>query len=162
MLNMPKKIPSAKSESKVEKLYYETYIQMIKDSVGTNMFRHLWAKKPITKKKFDAVDDGYNSCAYFVSSLVKVFGKIDGFHATVEKTVEALKLSGWNKTEDPKPGDIVIWEAQRFKDGLHKHIGFYIDNDHAISNSWTKKVPVEHDLYFNNQRGIELVLTYKW
>ena len=87
---MNKRIPSAKSESRVQKLYFETYIQMIHDSVGTKMFQHLWTRKQLRQQKIDALGDGYNSCAYYVSSILKIFGKITDFHATVARTVEDL------------------------------------------------------------------------
>lgn len=157
---MPKKVPSSKSESKLQKLYFRTYIQMIHDSVGTNMFRHLYAKGKLDLKEVDALDDGYNSCAYYVSSILKLFGKATDFHATVARTVEDLIDSGWVVTKRPKAGDVVVWEAQKFDDGWHKHIGFCIGNGRAISNSWTERVPIEHDLYFDGQRGAEQFLTF--
>lgn len=136
---------------------------MVYGSVGTNMFRHMIAMRDLGHKEIDVLDDGYNACAFYVSSILKVFSKISNFHATVDRVVEDLKESGWQIVDRPQAGDIIVWEAQKFDDGWHKHIGFYIGDGRAISNSWTKKVPIEHDLYFGEKtRQIEEILRTDW
>lgn len=153
------KVPSSKSEASLEKLYFDTFVQMVRDSVGTNMFRHMWVRRKFRQKPIDVLDDGYNSCAYYVSSVLKIFGKIGDFHATVANTVRDLKSSGWVEVEEPEVGDVLVWEAVLADDGWHKHLGFYVDDGLAISNSWDERVPIEHDLHFGkDQRAVELIL----
>ena len=53
---------------------------------------------------------------------------------TVESAVKDMEQSGWKQTKKLAPGNIIVWEEK--KD--HAHIGFYIGNDKAISNSSKK------------------------
>jgi hypothetical protein len=138
----------ADKEEKPKRLYFKSYLQIIRNSVGSNMFRSFYAKTP-TKGEFDAFNDGENSCAFFVSAILVIFKKIGGFHGLVQGTVDDLKESGWQEVDQPKPGDVLVWEAIKFEDGPKEHIGFYVGNGRAVSTSWTKKSPVEHDLNFD-------------
>ncbi len=49
----------------------ESYLAMIKNSVGTNMFRNLYATSGGEVQ--DIVREGELSCAYFVSSILYIF-----------------------------------------------------------------------------------------
>lgn len=151
------------AKPKFKRLIKETYLQMIKNSSGTRMFRNLFV---INKKgkKLDALKNGDLACAFFVSSILKIFSLIDYPHATVDSTVRDMLENGWRQTKNLKPGNILLWEKN--KKG-HKHLGFYVGNKKAVSNFYKKRHPiVHHYIYFwktrNNQpkREIEKIFTH--
>ncbi len=122
-------------------LIYDSYLKMIKNSVGTKMFRNLYLET--NNKKFDATQDGNLSCAFFVSNVLLIWGLISKGHANVPSTTKDMLKSGWKKIlkEKVKPGDVIIWEKRE----RHFHNGFYIGNKKAISNSHKKETPVAHE-----------------
>ena len=135
----------------------DTYIAVVKNSVGSKIFRNLYAK--VNGKKTDITRNGELSCAFYVSSVLLLFKFIKEGHATVDSTVKDLKKSGWEKIKKPKIGSVVIWEKIDFSNGdFHKHIGFFIGNNRAISNISELGYPDEHHLTFDNKRKIELIL----
>ncbi len=143
------------------RLNLKTYLQVIRNSVGSGMFRNFYVETP-DRGEFDALDDGANSCAFYVSSVLVIFGKLARTHGTVLSTVWDLEHSGWESVESPQPGDVLIWEAQDFDDGRYQHVGFCLDEKRAVSTSLTKKVVVMHDLHFGDQqRRIERVYRMK-
>lgn len=135
------------AEEKPVRLYFKSYLQAIRNSVGSNMFRNFYVRTP-ERGEFDAFNDGDNSCAFFVSSVLVIFKKLNDFHGIVDSVVADLRQSGWQEVQEPKPGDVLVWEAVPFDDGLKQHIGFYVGNGRAVSTSWIKKTPVEHDMHF--------------
>ncbi len=147
MKNTNKKI------AKPKRLYFESYIKLIKNSIDSNLFRNFYVETP-EQGKFDALDDGYNSCAFYVSAVLVIFKKISGIHGTIDSTIKDLRESGWTEVSEPKEGDVIVWEAQKFDDGLKKHIGFSIGRGKAISMSWTNKNPIEHSDTFDGKRKI--------
>ena len=144
---------NTKSEQIVRRLNFKSYLRVIRNSVGSNMFRNLYVH---TDKagEFDALDDGSNSCAFYVSSILLIFGKVSGLHGTIGRTLEDMEESGWVITKKPKLGDVVLWEAQEFEDGRHEHMGFYIGKGRAISTSSKQKIPAEHDQNFGKEKRI--------
>ena len=138
---------------KPERLYAKSFIQLIHNSVGSNLFRNFYVKTP-ERGEFDALDDGYNACAFYVSAVLVIFKKISGIHGTIDSTIKDLQESGWIRVNEPKEGDVIVWEAKQFDDVLKEHIGFSIGNDRAISVSWTSKTPMEHSDTFNGKREI--------
>lgn len=139
---------------KVEPIIIDTYLAVIKNSIGSNMFRNNYAKVDGDKK--DIVEDGELSCAFYVSSILIISKLIKGIHATVSGTVRDMMSSGWIEIDEPKIGCVVVWEKIEFEnDGIHSHIGFYIGNDKAISNNYKSGQPYEHDYRF---RKIEKIL----
>ncbi len=136
---------------KPTKLFFQSYLQMVRNSVGSNLFRNFYVKEP-QKGEFDALDDGVNSCAFYVSAVLVIFKKLSATHGTVKSTVEDLQKSGWQVVKKAEPGDVLVWEGKQFPDGWHEHIGFYIGEGKAISTSLEKKVPIEHDKNFGDER----------
>jgi Bacteriophage peptidoglycan hydrolase len=132
---------------KPQRLYFKSYLKVVNNSVGSNLFRNFYVQTD-DRGEFDAFDDGENSCAFFVSAILVIFKKIQAMHGTVQSTIEDLNKSGWQLVNRPKAGDVLVWEAQQFDDGLKAHIGFYLGDNKAISTSWTKRTPVEHDIHF--------------
>ena len=144
-------------KQKIERLVFETYLTVINNSVGSKMFRNFYMK--VSGKKTDVMKNGGLSCAFFVSSVLAIFGFIKGIHGTVEGTVRDLKKSGWKEIKKPRIGSVLVWEEKIDKSGeAHKHIGFYIGNDMAISNSSKQKAPAAHQWEFNGKRKIKIIL----
>lgn len=124
---------------------------MIHNSVGSKLFRNFYVSSE-DKGEFDALDDGDNSCAFFVSSILVIFKKLKGVHGTIESTIKDLRDSGWTEVEQSKTGDVLVWEALLFDDGLKEHIGFSVGKGKAVSTSWEEKTPIEHDKHFGETK----------
>ena len=140
-------------KQKVIPIIFDTYIAVIKNSAGSKMFRNFYAK--VDGKKTDIMKNGDLSCAWFVSSLLYLFKLIKDAHATVNGTIKDLQQSGWKKIKKPKIGSVIVWEKIDFgnKD-FHKHIGFYIGNNKAISTSNSKKgQPIIHHWTYGIKRN---------
>ncbi|MFH1308699.1 MAG: hypothetical protein ABIH51_01665, partial [Patescibacteria group bacterium] len=97
----------------IKKLKYDSYIRMIKNSVGTKMFRNLYIE--IDNKKIDATQNGNLSCAFFVSNILLIFGLTSNGHATVKSTIKDMEEFGWKKISKDKikPGDVIVWEKKK-------------------------------------------------
>jgi len=74
---------------KVKRLIKETYLAMIKNSLGTKMFQNFYIKTK-TNNKFDAMRNGYVSCAFYVSSILTILGLIKSVHGRVDITEEDM------------------------------------------------------------------------
>ena len=142
-------------------LVYDSYLQMIRNSVGTKMFRNLYLK--IRGKKIDATENGDLSCAYFVSNILLIWGLISEGHATIKGTKEDMKKNGWKEISKQKikPGDIVVWEEKMSNKGrIRSHIGFYIGNKKTISHFDGIKAITCHHWTYNDKRKIIAVYRY--
>ncbi len=127
---------------------------MAKNSIGCKTYRNFFIID--NEKEVDAMENGRLSCAFFVSGILSSFNLIKSVHGTVENTVLDLEESGWNRVKEPNPGDIIVWEAIDFGDGdIHKHIGFYIGDSLAVSNSSLEGYPVKHEWTFGGSRKVE-------
>jgi len=111
--------------------------------------------------EMDALSDGSNSCAFYVSSVLTLFGKHSGVHGTVKSTVADLHNSGWRKVEDMQAGDVIIWDAVELEGAWYEHVGFYIGDNRAVSTSWTEKKVVEHDVFFDGARSIGQIFRHR-
>jgi len=130
----------------------KTYIEMIKNSVGTRMFQHLYAV--VDGEEKDIVDGGDLSCALFVSSILHQFDLINSPHATVSGLIRDLENYGWQKTDEPVAGAVIIWEPATQAGGeMHEHAGFSIGDGEAVSNSYSERVPVCHPINKTNGDG---------
>lgn len=142
---------------KVVPLTLETYLSVIKNSIGSKSFRNYYAK--VNGKKKDVMQNGELSCAFFVSSILVMFGFVEAIHGTVDSTVADLLKNGWEKTKKPKLGSILVWEKVDYgDDSEHKHIGFYSGKNMAISNSYKLKYPIEHNWRFKGKRKVDHIL----
>jgi len=142
-------------------LLYDSYLKMIRNSVGTKMFRNLYLESQ--GKKIDATEDGELSCAFFVSNILLIWGLISRGHATIKSTRKDMEKNGWKKipVKKIKPGDIVIWEEKKSSKNRHySHIGFYIGKKETISHSDGVKAISLHHWTYNNQRRIVAVYRY--
>lgn len=140
-----------------------TMLSVIAQSVGAQMFRNNFAV--VDGKEVDLCRDGKLSCAFFVSSVLAMFRRIGAVHTTVSGTVKDLEGSGWVRISEPEVGCVVVWEAIQ-EPGIpesHRHIGFYVGDEKAISNSSSLGYPVKHDWQFRSEDGtssrrVELML----
>jgi len=135
---------------------WSTYLSRIENSVGATLFQHLYVTDG--KVRADVTNNGELSCAVHVSSVLAMVGLIDRPHATVASTLDALIAAGWTRTDTPQKGSLVIWPQS--EDG-HEHIGFYISDHEAISNSSKLGVPVAHSLTMEDGRTPEYFLSYE-
>ena len=68
----------------------ENYLAVIRNSVGSKLFNNFYVEGSGQPK--DLLDDGYNSCAYYVSSILKMFNLIKDIHLNFEDLViESLR-----------------------------------------------------------------------
>lgn len=126
-----------------------SYLAVIRDSVGSHMFRHLFVNTD-DGTSTDIIKNGRLGCAYYVAFILYHFKLIKEPHAVVASTVNDMEASGWRVVETPEIGDVLVWEpsAEHLDDELHEHIGFYMGEGRAISNSSALGEIVEHDLAF--------------
>ncbi len=142
----------------MEILIYQNYLAIIKASQGSKMFRHVYVKK--NNKKVDILKNGELSCAYYVSSILKIFNLISPYispHTTVNGTLINMFSNGWKKTKKLIPGNVLVWEEKLG----HQHLGFYLGKDKAISHRHEKKMPIIHHYTYGNKRKIVQILTHK-
>ncbi len=137
---------------KVTPLIRESILAFVKNSVGSDMFRNLYAE--VNGEKKDILEDGRISCAAFVSAILLQFGLIKKGHTIINGTIGDMEDSGWTKIDKPKEGCVLLWEPMEIDGSVNKHIGFYINNDQAISNSFEKRTPQIHHWTYNNKRKI--------
>lgn len=131
-------------------ILFDSYLAFIKNSVGSNLFRNVFAK--VNGRKKDVTNNGELSCAFFASSTLCLFRLIKNVHFTVDSTVNDLKKSGWQEIKKPKIGCVLVWDKTK-SNNRHKHIGFYLGNNKAISNSSEKGHPLIHHWTFGNRKG---------
>lgn len=146
----------------VRALFFDSYIATIKNSVGSKLFQTLWAE--VDGEKQDVTQGGELSCAAFVSSILYMFELLEGRHATTASTVKDLERSGWRRIEEPREGGILVWEDKKFVDGYYPHIGFYMGDEIAISNSNEKRMPQEHHWTYGENEGksVRKVVAIYW
>lgn len=140
---------------KIIPLNAQTYLAVINNSVGSKSFRNVYAS--INGRKTDITRNGELSCSFFASSVLTLFKFIKEIHVTVDSTVRDLERSGWKEIAEPRIGCVLVWEKGTTEArGGHKHIGFYIGNGKAVSNSTSRGYPIVHD--WNKKRKTERIL----
>ncbi len=142
-----------RKEEKYPLALLETYLSVVEKSVGSEMFRTLYVRKG--RRLVDVIDNGDLACAYFVSAILHLFGLIrGGVHTTVKETERDMIASGWERIARPKKGCIIFWTWKMGTDGApHRHLGFYMGKDEAISNSSEHKVPTRHHFTYGKEKG---------
>jgi len=121
------------------------------------LFRNLYAKDD-KGNEIDILKDGVVSCAVFVSAVLLNLELIKRPHSTIQGTEKDLVESGWHETSDLNPGAILVWERQVFSDKTaHRHTGFYLGNNEAISNDSSVGFPRKHHYTYNDTRKIEKI-----
>ena len=142
----------------------ETYLRMVANTPGSKMFRSSFFQTSVTRGagKMEGVHDlcqgGRLSCAFFVSSILKIFDLTKMLHVTVRGLENDLQNSGWfvihNNDRRPVVGAVVVWEPQVHRDGeAHTHVGFLMDG-YAVSNHPKGDKIIRHDPTFGETRAI--------
>jgi hypothetical protein len=112
-----------------------TLIYIANNSVGSKM----WAKSFILDsddKVHDLYEDGNLSCAYHVSTTLKMCELWkDQAVGNVGSLVDKLPQNGWYQIDSPRPGAIIVYGRNL----LHRawatmHIGIIVGEDEVISN----------------------------
>jgi hypothetical protein len=144
----------------VDVLKKETYIKMIENSVGSNMFNSVYVKNKDSSGVTDVLENGKYSCAYYVSSLLFLLGLIDRPHALVSTVKTVISTSGdWEVADKAEAGDVVFWNKVTFEDGTENaHVGFALNNQEAVSTSSTQKTVVKHSI---SLQGVDVVFRRK-
>lgn len=124
----------------------KSYLAMAKNSIDSKSFQNLYLKNEQEGKK-EVLENGKLSCAFFVSFILHGFDLLKIPHATVSSLKEDMESSGWEKIKELKEGAILIWKKKK----EHKHTGFYIGNNQAISNNYKKQVPIKHHVTFGKK-----------
>ncbi len=130
-------------------LVKKTYLTIIKNSLGSKMFRSAYFKK--NNKIYDVTRGGALSCAFFVSAILYLMKLSTDIHMIVSGLEKDMKKSGWYPIQILKQGAVIIWEPNSKKKRSHSHIGFYWGHKVAISNSSKKKYPIKHNYTMGNQ-----------
>lgn len=143
-------------EATVVPILLDNYLALVRNSIGSNLFRNLYAK--VDGQRQDITNNGELSCAFFVSSILTILKLIKEIHLTVDSTVSDLQESGWVVVQEPKPGCVLVWEKQKRADGEeYPHIGVYIGDGLAVSNIVKQGCPGEHSWTFNSRRKVESI-----
>jgi len=123
----------------------ETYLAMIEGSTGSAQYRKLFVKRD--DGPYDVIGNGDLACAFFVSSILYLLMLTrGGVHTTVDETLKDMLRSGWREVHGPEPGAVVVWGLKLSDtDGLkHRHIGFCLDGNRAVSTSAKRRSPILH------------------
>ncbi|HET8575434.1 MAG TPA: hypothetical protein VFM02_04700 [Candidatus Paceibacterota bacterium] len=136
---------------KITPMLQETYLTMLQKSVGSKMFQTAYVT--VRGKKRDVLKNGELSCAFFVSSVLRLFGLIKEVHVTVSGTVSDMEKSGWKEIQKPRKGSVLIWEPVSEKGEFHGHIGFFLGKSMAVSNSTKNKKIAEHHYTFGREKS---------
>lgn len=143
----------SKIKTTVVLLPKESYLAVIKNSIGAKVWQQRYAR--VDGKRRDLVEGGRLSCAFFVSTVLKISSYITDIHVTVTGTIKDLQKNNWKKVRSIKPGDILIWETKKDSSGKeHSHIGFALNKTSAVSNSTQHRSPQKHHITYHHQRNI--------
>lgn len=135
----------------IELLKYDTYISIIKNSVGSHLFNSFIVRIKETGETEDILKDGEYAAAFFVSSVLTLVQAIDK-PATTEAGLER-KLAESDRwftvnEDEIEVGDVIFYEDTVLSDGsTETHVGFALDNDNAISISNELRQVTEHRLH---------------
>lgn len=118
---------------------FENYLSLIRGIAGCNMFRHLYVSG--SEGKNDITENGNLSCAYVVSSVLRIVGWISRPHATVKSTLRDMSENGWRQVVESEPGAVVLWPSN---ENMPEHLGFYLHDDQYVSNDSSAGTPQIH------------------
>lgn len=104
------------------------------------------------------VQNGWLACAKYVSLVLKEAGYLNQIFISVDGLINHLKQNGWQKTNSPTPGSIVVWG--KTPTYSHKHIGIVLNDKEALNNSSYDKMAVKSPIY--GERPIESFFTRPW
>jgi len=133
----------------------KNYLAMILNSVRgeNNIFKNVYAS--VDGVEQDIVRNGFLGCAFFASGILLMNGLISSMHTGVAGLERDLNENGWNETKHLQKGAIIVWEQKHgySDEKLHKHIGFYVGDERAISNDPSAtRMPMEHHYTFGTTK----------
>lgn len=143
-----------------------SYLTLIDNSVGSLMFKNQYFF--INGESTDVLEDGDLSCAAYVSGILLLSNLIQERHTTVVGTVADMENFGWYKITEPRKGAVILWDFKKLDNGTqgkHRHLGFYLDTENAISNdSETRHIKQHHLTYGHLPSGEPKrdILAYYW
>lgn len=141
-------------------LVLKNHLSRVRNSINSKMFRNFFIS--IDGQIRDVAEDGNLSCAIYVSNMLLMTGELIGSgHATIDSTIKDILKNDWYEIADPKTGCVLLWEEKEQQRGKHQHLGFYVDNNQAISHLDTDRVPTLHDWTFDGKRKIEKIFWHK-
>lgn len=134
----------------------ETYLAMIEGSVGSRQYLRLYVDDKGAGCPRDVIDNGRFPCAYFTSSVQYLMTLLEkGPHTTVDMTVVWMLRSGWYQIDKPLEGAVITWGPKLGSDGNHhKHIGFYLAEEIAISTHSVTGIPTKHHFTYGVENGL--------
>jgi len=137
-------------DKNIEVLHKETYLRRIENAPGSRLFLSLFVRHKGTGEVEDVLRGGEYSCASFVSSLLVLSGLLDRPRATVASVRAGMEAQGWREVHGaPEPGDVIFWDDVVEADGtLHKHVGFSLGGDEAVSTSVKERMVAQHHLTY--------------
>ena len=129
-----------------------TLLAFVEGSIGSQQYMRLYVEVPQGDQKThrDVIENGRFPCALFTSCHLIIMGLIKGgVHTNVTETIEDLHFSGWYEIDEPRPGAVIIWGPKMASDKKpHRHIGFYLGNDEAVSTDGVTGLPVKHHVTY--------------
>ena len=133
----------------------ETYLANINGCIGSRQYLRLYVDDKDAGYPRDVIDNGRFPCAYFTSSILYLLTLLEkGPHTTVVKTVDWMLRSGWYQIDHLVKGAVITWGPKMASDGNpHKHIGFYIGDDTAISTDGVTGIPTKHHVTYGVESG---------
>lgn len=153
--------PTPSNKPSVEILQQETYLALIKNSLDSHLWKEMYAS--VNGIRQDIMRNGDLSCAFFVSSILKLCDLVPQLSVTVHGLVKQLETLGWPQVSETTPGDILIWETIIDERGeKHSHVGFFIGDDQAISNNAKLGCPQEHHWTFDDSRKVTAIYRPQW
>ena len=153
-----------KQSPSIKVLKEKTFLKMIENSIGANLWKNNYGEK--NGKIIDLTQNGYLSCAFFVSSILKIFDLVSGIHLTVEGLEKDLIKNHWQEISNFKKiekGAVIIWEGTTEynpftkKEEFHSHSGFYLGNKKAVSMNSLNGFPVIHHYTYNETKKIKKI-----
>lgn len=138
------------TDPNLEILKYDTYISIIKNSVGSRLFNSFIVRSKETGDTEDILKDGEYSAAFFVSSVLCLVQAVDK-PTTTESGLERKLTEDkrWFEVllEEVEAGDVVFYADTTLVDGsTETHVGFALDDNQAVSISEQLRQVTKHDL----------------
>ena len=145
----------------VEILRPESYLALIRNSVGASTWKQMFAS--VNGREQDIMNNGDLSCAFFVSSILKMCDLVPQLSVTVFGLIRHLEALHWPVVTEAQAGDILVWETIIDEKGdKHSHIGFSLDDEQAVSNSASTGIIQQHNKTFDGSRKITAIYRPLW
>lgn len=140
------------TKTKVYKLdVKKSLFVLIKNSLNSKLFRSLYFF--VDNKSKDIYQNGKLSCAFYVSTILKILGLINDIHATVNSLIKDMEKSGWSRIKKLQKGAVIVWDKNK---SHHFHVGFYVGKKKAVSNSSSQKMPFLHSINYQKRKIVAI------